>query len=143
MRYTHSNYRIENLSDNQGYDWLFLPGGPGLGSAYLKTLIPSLELKGSCYLIDFPQDGDNKKGTLNLESWRSGLIELLQLFENPLLVTHSFSGMFALTIPELEDHLTGLVLLNTTPIDSFFSWVSTTEIKYKLPSIMSAINNYN
>jgi pimeloyl-ACP methyl ester carboxylesterase len=102
MNYSNYHFRIKTLRMNQGYTWLFLPGGPGLGSAYLESLCLSLDLPGTTLLIDFPKDGTNTEGLLNFSYWKKGLIDLLGNYDQPILVTHSFSGMFALDTPELE-----------------------------------------
>lgn len=121
MKYTKFGYRIKQLTNGLGYSWLFLPGGPGLGSEYLTDLCTKLYLPGSVFLLDFPKDGTNIQGKLGIPYWQDGLIDLLKSFSKPVLVTHSFSGMFALNLPELKHHLTGLVLMNTTTKNSFFS----------------------
>lgn len=102
MKYTKYGYRINQLTESHGFSWLFLPGGPGLGSEYLADLCHKLYLPGSIFLLDFPQDGTNTQGELSIKYWREGLIDLLKSFHQPVLVTHSFAGMFALNLPELK-----------------------------------------
>lgn len=143
MNYTQYGYRLKYLSNHAGYSWLFLPGGPGLGSEYLHSLCHQLHLPGSITLIDFPKDGTNTQGVLNIKYWQEGLIDLLQNFSKPILVTHSFAGMFALNLPELKNHLTGLVLMNTTTKNSFFEHVSAMQLQHHLPDLIPAASQYH
>lgn len=143
MKLTQYGYRIQQISEHSGYSWLFLPAGPGLGSEYLVHLCHHLNLPGSTFLLDFPQDGRNTQGELDIQLWQKGLIDLLKSFPNPILVTHSFSGMFALNLPELQNQLAGLVLMNTTTENSFFRHVSTMQQKYHLPDLIPAASQYH
>ena len=56
---TKLGYRVRKIANTEGADWLFLPGGPGLGSDYLFELCDALKVPGSKYLVDFPKDGFN------------------------------------------------------------------------------------
>lgn len=141
--YSKYNYKITPIISGQGYSWLFLPGGPGLGSEYLDALCRHLQLPGAIYRLDFPQDGVNICGKLDFDEWRQGLVDVLQSMPNPILVAHSFSGMIALTTPELDAHLSGLVLMNTTTRNSFFEQVSASQQKYRLPDLVPAAISYH
>ncbi len=143
MNYTKYGYRIEPLAQGDGYNWLFLPGGPGLGSEYLREFCQSLDLPGSVLLLDFPRDGTNTQGELGIKYWQDGLIDLLKDYVDPILVTHSFSGMFALNLPELESNLRGLVLMNTTTQNSFFMHVAEMQQKHQLPDLVPAATQYH
>ena len=78
MKYTKYGYRINQISEGSGYNWLFLPGGPGLGSEYLIDFCKRLKLPGSILLVDFPMDGTNKNGELGIKYWQDGLMDLLK-----------------------------------------------------------------
>jgi len=143
MEYTSYFYRIKTLQQQSGPSLIFLPGGPGIGSDYLQAFCNKLELKGSKYLIDFPQDGSNQFGTLDLKYWQDGLIDLVKNFKDPVLVTHSFAGMLTLSCPELEQNLKALILMNTTPSSSFFKHINEMQAQHALPDLMLAINKYN
>lgn len=108
---TLHGFRLRLLQRNPGPVWLFLPGGAGLGSEYLESLINIIEVPGSLYLVDFPGDGSNPT-PLQPEKWKEGLISLVKSFHHVRLVAHSFASMFVLTCPELENHLEALVLLS-------------------------------
>lgn len=94
-------------------NWVFLPGGPGLGSESLSGLIELLQLPGSVWRLDLPGDGSNVEHQFS--NWSQGLIEAVQSLPNVILVAHSTGGMFALASPELEQHLLGLILMNSAP----------------------------
>ncbi len=143
MKYTDYGYRINQITSGSGYTWLFLPGGPGLGSEYLIEFCNKLILPGSILLLDFPQDGTNSHGQLEIQYWEEGLMALLKAYDNPILVTHSFSGMFSLNMPEIESHLAGLVLMNTTTANSFFQHVSEMRQKHDLPDLVPPATEYH
>jgi len=144
MHYSTYSYRIKPIyTSSSGYTWIFLPGGPGLGSAYLEPLCISLNLPGTTLLVDFPKDGANTEGLLNFAYWKKGLIDLISNCKNPVLVTHSFSGMFALDTPELEPYLTGLVLMNTTTRNTFFEYVGKMQNLHQLPDLVPAAAEYH
>jgi pimeloyl-ACP methyl ester carboxylesterase len=144
MIFTKYGYRIQQIAKGLGYTWVFLPGGgPGLGSEYLLEFCKQLALPGNILLVDFPKDGFNTQGELDVHQWQAGLIDLLQTLSNPILVTHSFAGMFTLLLPEVEAYLAGLVLMNTTTKDSFFQHVTAMQIKYQLPELVSAATLYH
>ncbi len=143
MYHTPYHYQIHPIRDGKPYNWLFLPGGPGFGSAYLRTFCQQLKLPGSIYLIDFPKDGLNAQGILDINYWQKGLIDLLKSYSNAILVTHSFSGMFALHTPEIEPHLSGLVLMNTTTKNSFFEHIAAMQNQHQLPDLLPSIAEYH
>jgi len=116
---TPSGARLQLIkaSGKKNLHWLFLPGGPGLGSESLNLLFNSLELPGSLWRLDLPGDGSNTTQN-NYESfshWKDALVEAVRQFEHVILVAHSTGGMYALSTPELEELLDGLVLLDSAP----------------------------
>lgn len=143
MNYTDYGYRIKQLTKGQGYNWLFFPGGPGLGSAYLVEWCKNLCVPGAIFVVDFPKDGTNTHGELNLADWKNGLIDLLKSFANPIVVTHSFSGMLIMDTPEVEQHLAGLVLMNTTTSNTFFPHVNAMQQQHGLPDLVPAASQYH
>lgn len=48
-----------SANNKASYNWIFVPGGPGLGSEYLLNLIELLHLPGIVWQFDFPGDGSN------------------------------------------------------------------------------------
>lgn len=114
--WTDSKARLTKLhSDNNSkYNWLFLPGGPGLGSESLRDLTEILHLPGTLWHVDFPGDGSNFP-EMSFMNWRKALIEACNELDNVILVAHSSGGMFALATPELEKSIIGLVLMDSAP----------------------------
>jgi pimeloyl-ACP methyl ester carboxylesterase len=98
-------------------NWLFLPGGPGLGSESLLPLLKILQLPGKLWLLDLPGDGSNTtaNNSASFQFWPEALIEAVQSFTHVVLAAHSTGGMYALSLPELEKYLAGLVLLDSAP----------------------------
>lgn len=143
MFFTNYGYRLNQIKEGSDLNWLFLPGGPGLGSEYLADFCNNLTVQGTITLIDFPKDGNNCEGELDFRVWKKGLISLLKSFNKPILVTHSFSGMFALDVPEIENYLTGLVLMNTTTTNSFFQHVNEMREQHNLPDLVPAASEYH
>jgi pimeloyl-ACP methyl ester carboxylesterase len=118
--YDSNNIRCNLIQTNgaKAINWLFVPGGAGIDSRYLKGLVANLELPGNVWLIDLPGNGDH---TLNVDPnydydlWFDIFKDLVERFDNPVLVGHSFGGMLGLLIPELENKLLGFVALNSSP----------------------------
>jgi pimeloyl-ACP methyl ester carboxylesterase len=98
-------------------NWLFLPGGPGLGSEALAGLTQLLKHKvpGVLWHFDLPGDGSNLLKDKSLADWQSALMQAINVFEKVVLVAHSTPGMYVQTIPDLEKHLHGLVLIGSSP----------------------------
>ena len=42
------------------WNWLFVPGGPGVGSESLAGLVAAVRPPGTCWLVDLPGDGSNR-----------------------------------------------------------------------------------
>lgn len=113
---SHARLQLAKTYSEKNIHWLFLPGGPGLGSEYLVDLVNCLDLPGKAWYLDLPGDGSNT--TTNddaFSQWYLGLLEACQSLPNVILVAHSSGGMFALATPELENYLKGLILLNSAP----------------------------
>lgn len=117
--WTQSKARLKRLhrNSNAKYNWLFLPGGPGLGSESLHNLTEILCLPGTLWDLDLPGDGSNntEDDEESFSNWSNALIEATSKLDNVILVAHSSGGMFALATPELENNLLGLVLMNSAP----------------------------
>lgn len=115
---TAEGYRFILATKNTqaNLNWVFLPGGPGLGSEYYINLLKDLQLPGKAWRLDFPGDGSNLEASNNdYPNWAKNLTPALNTLENIILVCHSFSGMFCLTIPELENCLTGFIIMDSAP----------------------------
>jgi len=107
-----------------------------MGANYLINFVSKLNLQGSLFIADFPGDGDNHSTEeIRYEDWKQGLIEVVNSLSPCVLVTHSFSGMFALTIDSLEEFLVGLVIINSAPDNSWMGLIKETVVKYELPNV--------
>lgn len=113
----HVRYELCQTNGQKSYNWLFFPGGPGADSSYFHGLIEVLDLPGNVWLFDLPGNGDNINRSLdeNFDVWFEIFPSIIQKFDNPILVGHSFGGMFPLLFPELENRLKGFIILNSTP----------------------------
>lgn len=116
---TKSKARLQliNTFSDAEYNWLFLPGGPGLGSESLTGLAEILNLPGTAWYLDLPGDGSNHTGddAGDFAHWSAALIEAASALPNTILVAHSTGGMYALATPALKDILKGLVLMSSAP----------------------------
>lgn len=117
--WTKSKARLQLVNTNSGknYNWLFLPGGPGLGSESLRGLHDILDLPGNVWNVDLPGDGSNttENDVEHFANWSEALIEVTSVFPNVIVVAHSSGGMFALATPALEKNIIGLVLMDSAP----------------------------
>jgi len=119
--WTQSKARLQLIKSNPKYNlnWLFLPGGPGLGSESLNNLTRLLSLPGSVWHLDLPGDGSNCGDDASFANWQMALMEAVSALPNPILVGHSTGGMYALSTPELKKYLSGLVLISSAPDTSW------------------------
>ncbi len=105
---------------NSSLNWIFLPGGPGLGSESLSKLTTILQSKtahlpGSLWHLDLPGDGSNTTIQESFQHWSLALVEAITKFKHVILVAHSTGGMYALSTPQIEPFLEGLILLDSAP----------------------------
>ena len=119
-RFTPSGVRLARRAVRPGpLNWLFLPGGPGIGSESLHELVDALDVPGSVWLVDLPGDGSNRnpKGAPDdpFSVWPQVVVEAALALPNAVFAGHSTGGMYLLATPELESHLAGLALLDTAP----------------------------
>lgn len=111
----------------QQYNWLFIPGGPGLGSESISNLTAYLELPGTMWFLDFPGDGSNLTDNLGLPiqneyyfaQWTDALVEAVNTLDKVIIVAHSTGGMYVLSCPQLKNLLKGLVLMGSAPDSSW------------------------
>ncbi len=131
-------------SEGRNFNWLFLPGGPGLGSESLFPLLNILELPGNMWRLDLPGDGSNTTSN-NKESfshWSQALMEATGALTNVILVAHSRGGMFALATSGLEKNLAGLVLMASAPDMSWQDQLESRLVDYPLPEADKADEIY-
>lgn len=74
---TKSKARLQRIGmiKPEDINWVFLPGGPGLGSESLRHLTQCLELPGTVWHLDLPGDGSNltKDDTVSFSKWQKHL----------------------------------------------------------------------
>lgn len=97
------------------FNWLFLPGGPGIGSESLEDLVRTVALPGRSWLVDLPGDGSNLVDADPFRRWPSVLLEAPEALPDTVFVGHSTGAMYLLSVPELEERLRGLVLISSVP----------------------------
>jgi len=121
--WTNLRARLQLIHSTTGgnYNWLFLPGGPGLGSESLRTLTKILKLPGTIWHLDLPGDGSNQTpdDEKYFSRWSEALLEAVSSLNNVILVAHSTGGMYALASPKIEKILKGLVLMDSAPDSSW------------------------
>lgn len=126
-----------------GTPWLFLPGGPGMGSESLKDLIFALDIDTPMYRVDLPDDGGNRVGKpITLDRWQQAILEVSRHFEEVVWVGHSFGGMLLQTIPALEQYTAAIALLNTAPDNTWFKTFAQRSKQSKLPNISELRKNF-
>lgn len=109
-------YRLISTNGGKPYNWLFIPGGPGADSSYFLTLTSLVDFPGNVWFIDLPGMGDHPADEhYNFDTWFDIFLPMVKQFENPIVVGHSFGGMFPLLYPELENLLKGYIILNSAP----------------------------
>lgn len=147
IHFTESGVRLTERGRRPGsLNWLFLPGGPGIGSESLAGLVDLLELPGTSWLVDLPGDGSNREGPGIPDDpfrlWPRVLAEAAGTVPNPVFVGHSTGGMYLLSTPELENLLVGLVLVSTAPDASWLpAFVQMAELN-PLPAVHAASERY-
>lgn len=101
------------------WNWLFLPGGPGIGSESLIELVETIDVPGTSWLVDLPGDGGNVDApgapADPYQLWPEALLEAVEALPNTIAVGHSTGGEYLLSVPALEATLSGLVLVSTAP----------------------------
>lgn len=121
--WTNLRARLQLIKNTPGanYNWIFLPGGPGLGSESLRDLSKILKVPGSIWHLDLPGDGSNttKNDSEFFSHWSEALVEAIKALNNVILVAHSTGGMYALSTPALKKLLVGLVLMDSAPDSSW------------------------
>lgn len=123
-RWTRSGVRLRRVSTGAGrWNWLFVPGGPGLGSESVLGLARAARVPGTVWLVDLPGDGSNRAAPgapdHPYDRWPDVLAEAAEALDEVVMVGHSTGGMFMLSVPELEPHLVGMALVSSAPHDGW------------------------
>ncbi len=146
--FTPSGVRLRRRAARPGpLNWLFLPGGPGIGSESLQELVEALDVPGSVWLVDLPGDGSNRNApdasADPFAQWPQVVVEAAKALPNVIFAGHSTGGMYLLATPEIEAHLVGLALLDTAPDCGWFArYVKMTQAD-PLPAVEAAAVVYD
>lgn len=138
--FTPSGVRLRRRAVRPGeINWLFLPGGPGIGSDSLHELMDGLEVPGALWGVDLPYDGSNvsPRGASGepYHDWPAVLVEAARALPNVVFVGHSTGGMYLLSTPELENLILGLVLVSTAPDSSWHPRFVEMTRRHPLPEV--------
>lgn len=144
--WTPSGVRLRAATRRPGpWNFLFVPGGPGLGSESLAGLVDVCALPGTAWLVDLPGDGSNRGPAVPakpFEGWPDVLIEALDGLDHVVMVGHSTGGMFLLSVPELEARLAGLVLVSSAPDAGWRAKFGQWAEAHPLPEVADAAERY-
>jgi len=145
--FTASGVRLRRRTRQPGrFNWLLLPGGPGIGSESLHELADALDVPGSIWLADLPGDGSNRDapgaGREPFADWPGVLVEAARALPDVVFVGHSTGGMYLLATPELEAHIVGLALLDTAPDASWHARFVEMTKAHPLPAVDTAAAAY-
>jgi pimeloyl-ACP methyl ester carboxylesterase len=118
--FTPSGVRLRLRAPRPGrFNWLMLPGGPGIGSESLHELADTIEVPGSIWMVDLPGDGSNIDApgapADPYAGWPRILVEAAQALPDAIYIGHSTGGMYLLATPEIEAHIVGMVLISSAP----------------------------
>lgn len=147
IQWTPSGVRMRAVVRRGGnLNWLFLPGGPGIGSESLQELVDAIEVPGTAWLVDLPGDGSNtSQSSIAADpyaSWPTVLLEAAAAVANPIYVGHSTGGMYLLSTPALERLLVGMVLISTAPDGNWRSAFQVMCERNPLPAVAEATGRY-
>ncbi|MEU8997718.1 alpha/beta hydrolase [Streptomyces caniferus] len=145
--WTASGVRLRRVSSGDGRgNWLFVPGGPGLGSESLHGLVAAARVPGSAWLVDLPGDGSNRGlpavPAEPYAQWPGVLTEAAQALDEVVMVGHSTGGMFLLSVPELAAQLAGLVLISSAPHAGWRSGFARYAQDHPLPEVDAAAERH-
>ena len=146
-RWTRSGVRLRRDSQREGeWNWLLVPGGPGLGSESVAGLARAAELPGTVWLIDLPGDGSNRGVPQVPQSpyvlWPGVLAEATDGLDQIVMVGHSTGAMFMLSVPELADRLVGMALVSGAPHAGWRASFGTWAEARPLPGLPNAAQAY-
>jgi pimeloyl-ACP methyl ester carboxylesterase len=145
--FTPAGVRLRRHGRRQGeLNWLFFPGGPGIGSESLYGLMDAMEVPGTLWAVDLPWDGSNvaPPGATGepYANWPGVLIEAAKALPNVVAVGHSTGGMYLLSTPELETHVVALGLVSTAPNASWRPLFYEMTQRHPLPEVDAATARY-
>ena len=119
-RWTPTGVRLRCTRSRPGpLNWLFLPGGPGIGAESLIELVETIDVPGTSWLVDLPGDGSNVAApgapADPYSVWPQVFLEAVAAVKNPVCVGHSTGGEYLLSVPDLASRIRGMALVSTAP----------------------------
>lgn len=147
VRFTSGGVRLRRHLVTPGpLNWLFVPGGPGIGADSLADLVGCTLPPGTSWLVDLPGDGSNTAppGAPGdpYARWPHVLLEAFEAVPNPVAVGHSTGGEYLLSVPEVEPLLAGLVLMSTAPHAGWMPIFAEMTRQHPLPAVDAATRRY-
>ncbi|MFW3112506.1 hypothetical protein MHAE_01915 [Mycobacterium haemophilum DSM 44634] len=147
VRWTPSGVRLRRRASRGGdLNWLFLPGGPGIGSQSLHELVDAVAAPGCSWMVDLPGDGSNINApgapVDPYSLWPQVLLEAAQAVAHPVFVGHSTGGHYLLSVPALDACLAGLVLISSAPDASWLPVFEQMTRDNPLPGVEQASARY-
>ncbi len=145
--WTASGVRLRRRVSRPGdLDWLFLPGGPGMGSESLSELVDAVDVPGSSWMVDLPGDGSNVDApgapADPYSVWPQVLLEAARAVAHPVFVGHSTGGEYLLSTPALAACAEGLVLISSAPDASWMALFDEMVRDNPLPGVERATARY-
>jgi pimeloyl-ACP methyl ester carboxylesterase len=144
---TRSGIRLRLAASGSGrWNWLFVPGGPGLGSRSLLGLVRTVRVPGMSWLVDLPGDGSNRDlpGVSDpYARWPGVLVEAAQALPHVVMAGHSTGGMLMLSVPELEAHLAGMALISSAPHSGWRDAFTRHAQDHPIPAVETAAARYS
>jgi pimeloyl-ACP methyl ester carboxylesterase len=128
-----------------------------------------MDVPGSIWMVDLPGDGSNTSlpGDISNTSlpaplrqpwggvssstntsndpyaqWPQVLLEAALALPNAIYIGHSTGGMYLLSVPELEQHIAGLVLISSAPDASWHPHYVEMTKRHPLPEVDLAAKRY-
>lgn len=146
-QWTRSGVRLRPVVSGAGrWNWLLVPGGPGLGSESLVGLAQAVRVPGTVWLVDLPGDGSNRDlrpGSPDpYGDWPGVLVEAAQALDDAVMVGHSTGGMFMLSVPELEEHLAGMAVISSAPHAGWRDAFARYTEEHPIPEVAVAAEQY-
>jgi pimeloyl-ACP methyl ester carboxylesterase len=146
--FTRSGVRLRRHSARAGrFNWLLLPGGPGIGSESLAELAGALDVPGAIWLVDLPGDGSNRNPpgapADPFSVWPQAVLEAAQALPHAIYAGHSTGGMYLLATPGLEAHLRALALIDTAPDAGWHARFVQMTRQHPLPAVEAATAVYS
>jgi hypothetical protein len=100
-----SRLKRVRTTGKKNLNWIFVPGGLGLGSEAIAPLTSILKLPGTIWHLDLPGDGSNPRGSF--KNLKPALLEAVQMkeikkaghfpwIENPKDVIAAFNSFLTL-----------------------------------------------